>query len=457
MKTALWTAAPFVMALVLTPAALDAKAESGSSLAVRIDEPTPSEAVYRTSGSFTPMATPAKEWTWHRSVDGSVPSGEEQQLLWLMNRARQHPTGEGKWLANTGNAEVDMQLQLWGVDLDLLIDEFAGQADSWVSEPRPPAAFDMRLRAAAEAHSLDLIERRAQDHDGQLAKITEADFYYREARLSVFSYTKDPIHGHAGWNIDWGTDAFGAIGGMQAKRGHRQATMAVDPYRDVESLGPLNLSSVGLAYIEDTQSEPGFGPIVLTGNYAQARWWPWTNQPYDANHDPEAIDSFLENSANTFVVGTVWSDLNDNGLYDPGEGHGGITVSPDNGEYFAVTGDAGGYAFPVGNGRRTVTFSGGPLVEDVVKVVQVEDGDSVLLDLFIDDVAVPEVATVVGTTGFNMDWVAQTGPRYLLEASDNLEDWEMVESYQNSYGEVETAGMDWDFEEDIYYRLKIER
>jgi hypothetical protein len=423
------------------------------SAAAAIHLPSPKPTLLLEAGNLiSPMSIPDVEWTWHKSADGTLPLPEEQQLLWLMNRARQLPSGEGIWLTQTGVEEVEQAMNFFQVDRELLKAEFAGTDSFWISLPRPPAAFDIRLRDAAVAHCLDLIDRRAQDHNGQSQRVLDALFFYADLRLSVYSYTQSPIHGHAGWNIDWGSDQSGTIGGMQSQRGHRQATMAVDPV-----YGALDLPCVGFAYLSDSREDSSFGPYILTGNFGKPRWWPWTTQPYDAGNDPADIDFFLANSADTYVVGTVWNDLNSNGLYDPGEGIGGVTVRPSSGPYFAVTGEAGGYAFPASNGSFTVTFSGSPLAETISKTVIISGGESVLLDHYTGELKAPEVNQTVSVSGFSMDWAPATGPRYLLEGSDNLTDWTFVEAFQNSYEQPVRAEQSWHFSGSEYYRLKVER
>ena len=39
------------------------------------------------------------EWTYHKTGDNLHPDGNEQQMVWLMNRARSDPAQEGVWLA----------------------------------------------------------------------------------------------------------------------------------------------------------------------------------------------------------------------------------------------------------------------------------------------------------------------------------------------------------------------
>ena len=43
-------------------------------------------------------AAPETEWLLHKTEDGSHPDNNEQQMVWLMNRARTNPIEEGKWL-----------------------------------------------------------------------------------------------------------------------------------------------------------------------------------------------------------------------------------------------------------------------------------------------------------------------------------------------------------------------
>lgn len=117
---------------------------------------------------------------------------------------------------------------------------------------------------------------------------------------------------------------------MQAGRGHRQAIMSLDG----------DYTNVGIASISETDPAIDIGPEVVTGNFCYAN-------PYEPDH------------YNRFIVGTVWEDLNDNDLYDPGEGKADVTVMPNQGEYYAVTSDSGGYAFPATvSGGYEVIFSG---------------------------------------------------------------------------------------------------
>ncbi len=279
--------------------------------------PKPSQIVPLAKGQV-----PTVEWTYHKTADGAHPDGQEQQMLWLLNRARSNPTQEGVYLSNTGNARVASAIAYFNVDLDVMRSEFAAIA------VKGPAAFDNRLYEAAYGHSLDLIARDAQDHTGQLDKVTASGFPWVSWGGNVFSYAEDPVYGHAGFNIDWGGDD-GT--GMQTGRGHRRNKMS----------SATDLTNVGIAVVAEESSATSVGPLVVTENYCKA--------------------SVTSTSYNLFIVGTVWTDANSNDMYDPGEGVSGVTVKPDSGTYYAVTGEAGGYAVPADAGSYMVTFSGAGL------------------------------------------------------------------------------------------------
>lgn len=313
---------------------------------VRMPEPNPpfvvgsEKELFRTSNPPSQLdMLPSLEWTIHKSSDGLHPSGSEQQMLWLMNRARRSPSIEGIWLAHLRQSNVQEGMDYFEVMRDVLMDEFAARTTT------PPAAFDARLYIAARSHSAYLISTDAQNHTDQFQRILDEGFRYTSARGSVFSYSKDAIYGHAGFNVDWGGSD---ESGMQTGRGHREGLMGA-------------YSCVGIACVEEDNPSTNVGPVVTTINYCNA------NASCSDHH-------------NLFVVGTVWNDANTNALYDPGEGIGNVTVMPNQGTYFAITGTAGGYAIPLGSGTYTLTYSGGELPSNVVKCVTI-DSVSLLEDV----------------------------------------------------------------------------
>lgn len=290
---------------------------------------------------YLPLAFKSRtEWTLHKTPDGLHPDGNEQQMVWLMNRARANPAQEGRWLATTNEDTIAGPRDYFGVDLNVLQSEFSSYA------VKPPAAFDARMYNGSKAHSDDLIARDAQDHNGQFQQIADAGFSCWGGRANVFSYADSALNAHAAFNIDWGNTA----DGMQTGRGHRMAIMSVDG----------NYTNVGIAMVP----APGglqVGPLVTSSAYCYA--------------DESKTDHF-----NRFIVGTVWQDSNANGRYDPGEGFDRVSVTPDAGKYFAVTAVSGGYAIPIEEpGAYVLDFSG--VVSGQMHVTVGET--SVLADLLV--------------------------------------------------------------------------
>ena len=181
------------------------------------------------------------EWTYHKTGDNLHPDGNEQQMVWLMNRARSDPAQEGAWLATENDPDIAAARSFWHVDTTVLQNEFAA------IPPKPPAAFDVRLYNAAKAHSDYLISIDGQSHTGQFDRIDAAGFSFLSAAGIVYSYSEHTVYGHAGFNIDWGPGS----DGTQDPPGHRNAIMSVSG----------NYTNVGYAVVaESNPFHPGGPP-----------------------------------------------------------------------------------------------------------------------------------------------------------------------------------------------------
>ena len=283
------------------------------------------------------------EWTAHKTDDGLHPDAHEQKLVWLMNRARQDPTAEGIWLAESTDPDVAIGRDYFGVDPDMIKTDFAALS------PKPPAAFDAQLYEASRLHSVDMMERNSQDHDGQFDKINASGFNMSGGRVSVFAYGDSALNVHAALNIDWGFTSTG----VQDPPGHRFAIMGV-----LFPGAQNELSNVGFAMVPNNDPTTDMGPFVFSGAYLSGGGGEY----------------------NRFIVGTVFHDANENQIYDEGEGLEGVHVIPDSGYYFAITGEAGGYAIPVIDpGTFNVSFGCGSLSTAETKTITLDE-DSVLLD-----------------------------------------------------------------------------
>ena len=321
----------------------------------KIERQAPEAPSAEAAGRFMAPSAATTEWTFHKTADNLHPDGNEQQLLWLANRARSDPAQEGAWLATEDDPDIVAAVNYWGVNLTVLQDDFAA------IPAKPPVAFDVRLYNAAKAHSDYLISIDGQTHDGQSARVTAAGFDWTSWAGIVFSYSEHTVYGHAAFNIDWGPGTYG----MQEPPGHREAIMSVN----------FDYTSVGYAVVPESDSATDVGPQVITGNFCYA-------------------DTSAANHYNLFLVGTVWADSNGNDQYDPGEGIPGVTVEPDQGTYYAVTADSGGYAIPITSaGTYEVTFSGSTITTPLTRTVTVSS-TSVLLDLkYIGSDTLPEAQT----------------------------------------------------------------
>ncbi len=345
---------------------------------------------------FSLFAAPENEWLFHKTEDGAHPNGNEQQMFWLMNRARTNPIEEGKWLVGdilSLPSSVTNEFNFRGISKQLVRDEFASIA------PKPPSAFDRRLYEASKAHSEYMISIDTQTHDGQFTRVSQAGFSGNGGAASVFWRAQDGVHGHAVLNIDWGG---GTPDGLQTGRGHRQS---------IQSTNGL-WTNAGIAMVEENNSSTQAGPLVTSIAYYRASTFGTTDH------------------YNRFIVGTIWTDTNGNSQYDPGEGHGGVTVMPDIGQFWATTADSGGFAIPATEeGTYTLSISGGAITEPQQRVVQVADQNVLMLWNEVDKWPDPPVAEAPllqvarnETIGFTFE--VKAGQSYQLRKSTDLNNFE---------------------------------
>lgn len=309
--------------------------------------------VLATTFSWSTTSHALSEWTYHRTSSGAHPNGEEQEQLFLMNRARANPSAEGAWLATDNDPMIAGGRNWGGVSTTALQNAFNAIA------AKPPAAFDVRLYQAARTHNNDLIARQAQDHNNQLQRVQDQGFQYNAYRGNVFSYSYSALNAHAAFNIDWASPSDPtAVNGMQNPAGHRMALMSIDgDYRNVG----IASKYVGTTYKGDANPNKRIGEYVVTQNFARAK-------------------TTYTDHYNVFIVGTVYEDLNSNGRYDTGEGLAGVTVLPSRGAYYAVTSAGGGYSIPVTSaGATTITLTGNGMLE--TRSVTTNNTNSILLNV----------------------------------------------------------------------------
>jgi Ca2+-binding RTX toxin-like protein len=128
--------------------------------------------------------------------------------------------------------------------------------------------------------------------------------------------------------------------------------------------------------------------------------WDW-GPPWGVLTSSALTQAFAKSGSAHFLLGVAFDDADGDGVYDPGEGLGGLSVSIQNMATRAtttlVTWSAGGWQTPLAPGSYEVTFSGGGLAAPVTRGVTLGAANA-KLDLELD--AAPAAAqTLYGTNG----------------------------------------------------------
>src|SRR5690606_23597826 len=143
------------------------------------------------------------------------PTDAEQHYLELINRARANPQAEAQRFRETDDPDILAAYQSFGVDLDLMVAQFA------TLSPAPPLAMNPQLTVAARRHTADMAANEFQGHGGSDGstggtRAQEAGYFYSSLAENVFAYSTGTWYGHAGFEVDWGmAPGGGSVGGMQ--------------------------------------------------------------------------------------------------------------------------------------------------------------------------------------------------------------------------------------------------
>ena len=290
------------------------------------------------------------------------PSDQEQYLLELINAARANPPAEGQMLANITDSEILRYYNYYQVSTSTLVSQF----DTYAA--KPPLAFNADLMASALQQSTYQASAGVQTHDSADGttfdkRITSFGYQWSGIGENVYAYAEDPFFGHVGLMADWGVPSLD----------HRMNLLNTDAsyptYREI-----------GISAVASNISN--FGPLVITEDFGTP------------------ADSTL-----AYLVGVVYTDANGNGAYDEGEGLGGVTVTPDGTNFYAVTTGTGGFVIPLptsGSGTLTITASGGALGGPRVKTVNYTAGTNVKVDFTTaDPVGSAPTAAVVSVSAPN--------------------------------------------------------
>lgn len=336
----------------------------------------------------------------------------EQYLLERINTARANPTAEGEMLANAGSldARITANYNYYGISSATLRAQFA------TYQVRPPLAMNKILMGTARAHSIDQSNTGTQTHSSSDGtpfdqRIIQAGYQWSLLAENVYAYTLTPFYGHVGLNADWGV----------ADLGHRKNIMSSNADERYNTTKEIGIGVVNAAAAKDAQGNP-FGPLVVT-------------QDFGAPSD----------RSKAFFLGVVYNDLNGNGQYDEGEGLGGVTITPDTGDFYAVTNAAGGFTIPLpaGVSNLTVTASGGGLGASRVKTVAVTAGVNVKADFHSQDAPSAAPTEVVSAATSVVEANPNTGQPGIVKISRSGGDNSRMLTVPLRVGGVAVGGVDY--------------
>jgi len=293
---------------------------AAESSLIRFPEPNPP---FYVSTNVAPAVSQSP--TRGLAVSGSTlysigsPTDDEQMYLEFINRARSNPSAEGWRLAHLTDSGVVSAINQFSVDLQVMTNEFNALPVA------QPLSFNSILIGTARAHSDLMFTQQNQQHQlsGEQSpgnRITAAGYSWGDLGENIFAFSSSTLFGHAGFQIDWGSDSGGTTFGMQSARGHRAA------------IHKTTFREIGVG-IKNGTSGP-VGPQLVTQDFG------------------------TQQTSTPLITGVVYHDLNANQFYDVGEGLGGVVVQVTGASFYAVTAASGGYTVPVpGNGNYTVTFT----------------------------------------------------------------------------------------------------
>lgn len=287
----------------------------------------------------------ARSQGWCEALEPRVlltfnPTADEQYMLELVNRFRMNPQAELGLMtsslgtqARSADPDVDSALRFFQTNGVVLQQQWASLSAA------PPLAWNAELTEAAEFHTLEMIAQSMQEHqlpgEPDLGDRATTAGYTGFSALgeSIFAFARSIAHGHAGFLLDWGSGP----NGIQDPPGHRNTAISG------------NFREIGIRIIAENSPFTSVGPLVMTLDFGNRFAF-----------------------GNPFMLGVVYSDMDGDGAYSPGEGLGGVNVQVRNtGNDFgpviasATSMDAGGYQLKVAPGVYNVTFSGGPFGSSV--------------------------------------------------------------------------------------------
>lgn len=298
------------------------------------------------------------------------PTDEEQLYLEFINRARANVDEEVARLVNSDDEQVLSSIDFFNVDLDLMAQQFEDMIAEGHGNMPPttntqmPLAFNPKLIEASRLHNDDMFISVFQGHNSSSNAVIPNQFGntpgqranhqgYQFAGINenVFASARSVWHGHAAFNIDWGSGP----GGIQDPAGHRHAIH--HPLRREAGVGvllgdrdaserPANTSFSGGSSLFNS-----VGPQLVTQLFAHQL----SSTGFDV----------------PFLTGVIYADIDGDSFYSIHEGLADFKIEVDGAGFYARTSTSGGYAIPLPNqaGTYTITVSGpnvDPFTDEIV-------------------------------------------------------------------------------------------
>ncbi len=250
----------------------------------------------------------------------AAPTDQEQYMLELVNQARMNPQAAAVRVTSNLTPDVTSTLAYYNVNLSATEQAIAN------TPAQPPLAWNPDLAASAQAHSQDMATNQFQSHtgsDGSTADQRMQQAGYTNASSSgenAFAYATSVDEAMQAFLIDWGV----------SDDGHRRNILqpGVSQNDAYQSVG------IGIA---TTGSNSKVGPLVITQDFG--------SQP---NQQAQ-------------LVGVAYYDNQKTGMYEIGEGQGGVQINATNlatGQTTSTqTWSSGGYQIALSPGQYQITAS----------------------------------------------------------------------------------------------------
>ena len=386
--------------------------------------------------SSVALAAPTKQWS-HGN-----PTGEEQLALEVINRVRRGPVEAGDYfLAQTSRypklkAVVDGSWTrdssanvIYGADA---VRSIFAERMKWFDQPND-------LYSKPPAPPLVLYPAFSSEAIEHFATIMSGPYPLSGIKDGVTSLGHEPVNSSPA--VFSGPSATGGIATSHADGATPTGAFDWDytamAYNFAEGttlreaiIGHYSPSFIWMFRTGHVVDRVGFGPN-FTIKRGTTRMLGISSHPgvaggaralsfYMTDNETLKTSDLPAGGDTIFVTGVIFRDTDKSGDYTPGEGVGGVKITPSSGDWYAITSDSGGYAFPVSKNAGAITIIASGNGVETSNVVTV-GAESIKLDFVTAPTGErPAQVTVNGTDGTNQfvnlstRGVAEPGERALF-------------------------------------------